>query len=64
MSVTPYFRIKPVRAKEILRDVDEAVGRWRTAARRLGMTNGDVDAFEPAFEHREREAARRVLASR
>ena len=62
MSATAYFRIKRERATEILRGVDEAVSGWRRAARSLGMTKGDLDAFEPAFEHPEREAARRAIA--
>ena len=62
MSVIAYFRIKPERARRILGEVDEAVGGWRRTARILGMTKADLEAFEPAFEHEEREAARRVIA--
>jgi serine/threonine-protein kinase HipA len=60
MSVLPYFRIKPARAKAILREVNRAVGRWREQGRRLGMKASELDAFADAFEHPEREAAKKV----
>ncbi|MBV9990779.1 MAG: type II toxin-antitoxin system HipA family toxin [Alphaproteobacteria bacterium] len=61
MSVTPYFRISPARAKEILAAVLGAVADWRGTGRRLGMTDAELEPFADAFEHPEREAARRRL---
>jgi serine/threonine-protein kinase HipA len=61
MSVLPYFRITPLRAKEMLAQVDHAVAGWQDEGRELGMTNADLDSFADAFEHRERAAARAAL---
>ena len=60
MSVTAYFRISARRAAEILRQVERAVAGWRKAGRALGMTNCDLENFADAFEHSEREAARKA----
>lgn len=60
MSVVPYFRIRPERAKAILRKVERAVSGWRQLGRGLGMTKKELEAFEEAFEHTERAAARNV----
>ena len=58
MSVLPYFRIAPPRARQILREVERAVSRWRNVGRGLGMTTQELDQFADAFEHEERAAAR------
>jgi len=58
MSVLPYFRIEPPRARQILREVEQAVSRWRYVGRGLGMTTQELDQFADAFEHEERAAAR------
>jgi serine/threonine-protein kinase HipA len=62
MSVTPYFRISSTRAKDILFEVERAVAAWRDEGRAIGMTAIELDQFADAFEHAEREAARRVMA--
>ena len=61
MSVIRYFRIPLKRAKEILGEVERAVTSWRRKGRVLGMTNAELDQFADAFEHPERQAARRIL---
>ncbi|MFG1266184.1 MULTISPECIES: type II toxin-antitoxin system HipA family toxin [Xanthobacter] len=61
MSVAPYFRIASARAKAILTEVEAAVATWREEGRALGMTNEDLASFADAFEHGERQAAKRVL---
>ena len=58
MSVLPYFRIAPLRAREILGEVEQAVSQWRDVGRGLGMNARELDQFTDAFEHDEREAAR------
>jgi serine/threonine-protein kinase HipA len=58
MSVLPYFRIAPPHARQILREVEQAVSRWRYVGRGLGMTTQELDQFADAFEHEERAAAR------
>jgi serine/threonine-protein kinase HipA len=41
-------------------EVDQAVARWRTGGREIGMSESELDQFADAFEHAEREAARRI----
>lgn len=57
MSVIAYFRLPLSRAKEILRDVENAVAGWREAGRALGMSSRELDDYAEAFEHPERQAA-------
>ena len=61
MSVIAYFRIPPAQAKEILGEVSRAVDDWRKTGRGIGMTDGELEAFADAFEHRECDAARKLL---
>ena len=61
MSVIRYFRIPLKRAKEILGEVERAVASWRRKGRVLGMMDAELDQFADAFEHPERQAARRIL---
>ena len=61
MSVAPYFRLTPARAKAILAEVENSVGAWREEGRALGMTEVELDSFAEAFEHPERDAARRAI---
>lgn len=60
MSVIAYFRISARRAKEILREVEHAVGGWREAGRALGMSDRDLESYADAFEHPERAAAQKL----
>ena len=59
LSVAPYFKISRARAKEIVSRVETVVARWRDVGRSLGMTNAELEPFVSAFEHAERDAARR-----
>ena len=61
MSVLPYFRMSPDRAKAILTDVEIAVSRWRAEGTKLGMSSAELDDFADAFEHVERGAAQSVI---
>ena len=61
MSVTPYFRIADARAKAVLGEVEAAVATWREEGRALGLAGADLESFADAFEHAEREAARRMV---
>ncbi|HEY8509134.1 MAG TPA: HipA domain-containing protein [Steroidobacteraceae bacterium] len=61
LSIAPYCRITPARAREILRQVEQAVSRWRQVGRAIGMTKPEMDEFADAFEHDERVAVRRFL---
>jgi serine/threonine-protein kinase HipA len=60
LSVIPYFRISVERAREILSRMEQALSGWRESGQALGMTDRDLDKFVEAFEHPEREAARRA----
>ena len=62
LSVAPYFRIAPARAKTILAEVEAAVATWRKQGKALGMTSVELDQFADAFEHEERQAAQRAAA--
>ncbi|MBK8283508.1 MAG: type II toxin-antitoxin system HipA family toxin [Ahniella sp.] len=63
MSVAAYFRIRKERAVQILKDVEHATARWREVGQSLGMSKRELDQFEEAFEHRERDAARKLFGS-
>lgn len=60
LSVIAFFRIPTARAREILGEVVWAVSTWRERGRGLGMSEGELDRFAEAFEHPEREIARRA----
>jgi serine/threonine-protein kinase HipA len=62
MSVAPYFRISSERAKTILAEVESAVAGWRGQGKAIGMTTTELDKFADAFEHKERQAAQRMMA--
>lgn len=61
MSVVPYFRLTPARAKAILAEVELSVAAWRDEGRAIGMTELELDSFADAFEHGERSAAQRTI---
>lgn len=60
LSVLPYFLISRTRAGEILRQIESAVSGWREAGFALGMTDRELERFADAFEHPQREAARKA----
>ena len=59
MSVVAYFRLPLARAKAILGDVERAVKGWRRVGRSLGMSTREMEGFADAFEHPERQQARK-----
>ncbi|HEV7589132.1 MAG TPA: type II toxin-antitoxin system HipA family toxin [Longimicrobium sp.] len=60
MEAAPYFQLTSSRAREILAGVERAVARWRSRGRAIGMTQPELEQFADAFEHEEREVARRT----
>lgn len=60
LSATAYFRMTGRRAKEILGEVERAVSGWQKLGRALGLTARELEALAEAFEHPEREAARKA----
>jgi serine/threonine-protein kinase HipA len=61
MSVIAYFRITNARAKEILSEVSRAVDGWRATGRSIGMSDDELEPFADAFEHKERNAANKLI---
>jgi serine/threonine-protein kinase HipA len=64
MSVISYVQIRLERARAILAEVEGAVAQWRDVGRSLSMSATELQPFEPAFEHHERQAVRATVASR
>ncbi len=61
MSVIAYFRITEARAKEILGEVVHAVDGWRMTGQSIGMSAEELEPFIDAFEHGERDAAKKLI---
>ncbi len=53
MGVAEYFRLSPRQARDIARDVGQAVRGWRTAASACGLASSDMDRMKSAFEHQD-----------
>ena len=51
------FHLPLPKAKQIFREVESAVSRWRVVGRSLGMDKRKLEAFE----HPERRAAQRAM---
>jgi serine/threonine-protein kinase HipA len=51
LAVAPLFRLNADRARDVLRQVRDAVAHWREIAAHHGMTTSDLTAMAPAFEH-------------
>jgi serine/threonine-protein kinase HipA len=61
LSVIAYFRIPLVRAREILGEIERAISGWRDQGQALGMTHRELEQFDAAFEHPQRQAARHAM---
>ena len=64
LEAAPYFQVGSARTREILADVEAAVARWRDHGRDLGMSETELEQFEEAFEHEEREVAQHAIRAR
>jgi len=51
------------RTAELLGQVESAVATWRPTGSQLGLTGRDLDVLADAFEHEEREVARRMAGA-
>ncbi len=60
MEVAPLFRLDEASARQVLREVAEAVAGWRHTAQRCGLDEAAVRRMAPAFDH---PRLRRALAS-
>lgn len=61
IEAAPYFGIESKRACELLSSVEGAVARWRQIGKNIGMKASELNAFETAFEHKERISARKII---
>jgi serine/threonine-protein kinase HipA len=61
LAVAPRFGLKASEAKDILRQVFDAVSGWRKTARRLKLRAGTLEAYASAFEHSLIDQARMLL---
>jgi serine/threonine-protein kinase HipA len=51
LGVAPHFGVKPDRAKTIVREVGNAVARWRETAAATGLSAKEIERMATAFEH-------------
>ena len=58
MDVAGYFELEDAKAREIAKQVGEAVSKWRDEAARCGLTKNEIDRMASAFEHEDLKAAR------
>jgi serine/threonine-protein kinase HipA len=63
MNEATYFRLGADEAKRVLGEVCRAVRDWKRVAKSalVGMTDDDLDAFEPAFENEQMKVAAALL---
>lgn len=50
LAVAGFFRLSGPAAREILREVTDAVGGWRAVAARHGLNPSEIAAMAPAFD--------------
>lgn len=58
LGVTEFFRLTDDRARAAIKEVSDATGRWRDAARQAGFGRDAIRTMEPAFEHESARLAR------
>jgi serine/threonine-protein kinase HipA len=57
MEVAGYFDLDDGKARNIAKQVGEAVSKWRAEAARHGLAKGEIDRMSSAFEHEDLRAA-------
>ena len=57
MEVADYFELSADEARRIARQVGQAVAKWRTAAKKLGIAASEINRMASAFEHEDLKAA-------
>jgi len=63
VDVAGFFRLDALQARTILAEVLDAVARWRAAAHDANVAAAEIDRMALAFEHRETERARALVAA-
>jgi serine/threonine-protein kinase HipA len=61
LEFATYCRISGPKAKTMLAKIENAVAAWRAVGKTLGMTQSELNDFAPAFEHTERDVARKKI---
>ena len=57
VEVAGYFDLDDGKARNIAKQVGEAVSKWRDAAARRGLAKDEIDRMASAFEHDDLKAA-------
>jgi len=63
-DVASYFELPPDEARQIARQVGQAVASWRKEAAKLGLTPAEIDRMASAFEHEDLKAAKAIRKHR
>ncbi len=61
LNAAARFALKPAQARQILREVFQAVHSWREAGRKLRLKAGTMAAYASAFDHGLMEEARQLV---
>lgn len=49
MLVANDFRVKKIRAEQIIKEVKDSTKRWKAISREVGISNGEIDLMQNAF---------------
>lgn len=60
LGVAWFFRLSDEQARAVAREVSDATGHWRDAARQAGLGRDAIRTMEPAFEHESARLAREL----
>lgn len=61
LSVIKDFRITKERAGKIIKEVAEALLKWRLATKSFGLKENDIERMSSAFEHKDLEKAKKFI---
>ncbi len=64
IHASSYFGLNAATSKKILKQVLNAVLKWRSVGTALGMDKKELDEIADAFEHPEKEKAKKILLTR
>lgn len=60
LAAAPRFGLSLPAARQVVREVETAVNRWREVGRGLRLKRGTLDAYASAFENEHRQAAQTI----
>jgi serine/threonine-protein kinase HipA len=63
LEVAELFRLAPHEADAVIAEVSAATSRWREVAAGVGVSRGEIEMMDAAFEHEEARLARERSAS-